>query len=237
MIFKCKACGGNLTYDVLTGRMRCAGCENTFTAGEIDKDNYTYFNATVCRCENCGAELITTDATEVTAFCSYCGTASVLTRRMERIKKPDYVLPFTVTKEQCKKAYLKEARRAPLAPDWMRDESSIDSFRGIYVPYWVYNIKLSGDFKASKWLSTERDGDYLVTQRQQYEGKLGGIAAGVTAMPASTQLSRDIAEHIGFTELTDLKEEFHPGYLAGFYADKAERVQNSVNTLIEHEAR
>lgn len=61
-------------------------------------------------CPSCGAELIC-DATTAATSCPYCGNPSVIPGQFSGILKPDFVLPFKLSKEDAiqalKKHYLK----------------------------------------------------------------------------------------------------------------------------------
>ena len=66
-------------------------------------------------CPSCGAELLC-DATTAATSCPYCGNPSVLPGQFSGILKPDFVLPFKLSKEDAikalKKHYLKKASAA-----------------------------------------------------------------------------------------------------------------------------
>ena len=53
---------------------------------------------TILRCQSCGAELAVS-GTEASTFCAFCGQPTVVSDRLEGWLKPDYIIPFTVTKE------------------------------------------------------------------------------------------------------------------------------------------
>lgn len=52
----------------------------------------------------CGGEILSTE-NAATGFCSFCGASTILDSRIAREKRPDYIVPFQITKEDCKKAY------------------------------------------------------------------------------------------------------------------------------------
>ena len=57
-------------------------------------------------CPSCGAELLC-DATTAATSCPYCGNPSVLPGQFAGILKPDFVLPFKLSKEDAIKALKK----------------------------------------------------------------------------------------------------------------------------------
>lgn len=77
-------------------------------------------------CPSCGAELLC-DATTAATSCPYCGNPSVLPGQFSGILKPDFVLPFKLSKEDAikalKKHYLKSLcchRPSPKPTIWRR---------------------------------------------------------------------------------------------------------------------
>lgn len=108
-MFACKNCGGNVIFDISSGQLACTYCHTLFdpyeyeektTDAEVEKD----FEATIFTCPQCGGEILSTDDTAA-GFCSFCGASTVLYSRIEKEHRPAYIIPFTKTKEDCKKAY------------------------------------------------------------------------------------------------------------------------------------
>ncbi|MBQ1641873.1 MAG: hypothetical protein II104_02355, partial [Oscillospiraceae bacterium] len=130
----CPGCGANLTFDISSQQMKCGYCGNIydpyrFDNMEKDADESLVFDVWVYNCPQCGAELMTTDETDATAFCPYCGNTSLLMDKMRKAKRPSYIIPFQITKEECKAAYLREAKKAVFTPSEYKKEELIDSFR------------------------------------------------------------------------------------------------------------
>ena len=69
----------------------------------------------VYSCPSCGAQLICEETTAATS-CPYCGNPTVIPEQFSGILKPDYILPFKLSKEdavsalkrikQCRERYL-----------------------------------------------------------------------------------------------------------------------------------
>ena len=66
-------------------------------------------------CPSCGAELLC-DATTAATSCPYCGNPSVIPGQFTGILKPDFVLPFKLSKEDAIKALKKHYLKKPLLP-------------------------------------------------------------------------------------------------------------------------
>ena len=236
MIVRCKTCGNHIRYDIELGRLFCDYCGNSYVPEELPDESPT-FDAVTYTCQSCGAQLITADDTEATAFCSFCGSASILTGRLNKIKKPDRILPFTVTKEQCRKIYLKKARNAFLAPAWLKQDSCVDSFRAIYMPYWMYTARAEGKIKK-KETYVYQDGDYEVTRSYNYS--TGWISETVASWmhDASIAFADDISESIGFDKIRETElQPFHQAFLSGFYADMADTGRITDRNTIQKAAK
>ena len=79
--FTCPDCGGGLTYDILSGEMKCDACGRRRRVSDLPREKAGGTMAvTAFRCPQCGAELLSAD-TEATAFCSFCGSDVVLQDR------------------------------------------------------------------------------------------------------------------------------------------------------------
>ena len=102
-------------------------------------------------------------STNLTAaeYCSYCGAFAVLEREKGSFRRGDCIVPFKKTKEEIKDLYAKTVAKKIYAPSAMRDPAFLDRFRGIYMPYWLYDVKLGPDIRFSA-KTTERDGNYEV---------------------------------------------------------------------------
>lgn len=154
-MYQCPNCGGRLKFDIPSQQMACEQCDAHFDPYAVSKENdaeeSTEYDVTVFKCPQCGGEILSTDNTAAN-FCSFCGASTILTSRLSKEKKPNYIIPFSKTKEDCKKEYKKMMKRAWFAPKELKDEKYIDGFRGIYMPYWAYHITQQGmiNLKASK---------------------------------------------------------------------------------------
>ena len=236
MIIKCKACGSNIRFDIASQKLHCDYCGNSYAPWDFEDEGDT-FDAVTYTCRNCGAELITTDNTEATAYCSYCGSSSILTGRLEKLKKPDRILPFRITKEKCREIYLKQAKKTFLAPKWLKEESCVDGFRAIYMPYWTYTVHASGRI-GEIVARSYRNGDYIVETTSKSSTEEFDTDVAGWSHDASTAFADDISETIGFDSVKESDMvPFHQGYLSGFYADMAEEAEQAHKEIAMSETR
>lgn len=169
------------------------------------------------RCPQCGAELYTADKTDITAVCSYCGGANILFDRMCRMRCPDYIIPFKLTKEDCVEQYRKETRRSFFTPRYMKTKTVADSFRAIYMPYWSFDIRQKGKTAIEGIGRSYREGDYSCKNYYDYTGYIDTTYRGI-AHDASRAFDDGISECLAPFDLTD-RVPFTPAFLSGFYAD------------------
>lgn len=225
-MYECPGCGANMKFDIASQQMVCAYCGNHAEPHSLQKEEDAVpddtFEATRFTCPQCGGEMISGDQ-DATAFCSFCGAANILTSRLVREKRPGYIIPFKKTKEDCKKAYARKMRWALFTPRQMRDPSYIDSFRGIYMPYWTYQLEQKGPvcFRGSK---SYRKGDYVYTKHYDLTGDMDTDYYGFS-YDASSTFYDNISEALAPFYVKD-QMEFTPAYLSGFYADIADVDQN-----------
>lgn len=221
-MYQCPCCGGRLIFDIPSQQLKCDHCSNSFNPYEISKEHDAQesveYDVTVFRCPQCGGEILSTDNTAAN-FCSFCGASTILTSRVTKELKPEYIIPFSKTKQDCKRAYKSMMRYALFAPGELKDEKFIDGFRGIYMPYWTYYIAQKGPvcLKGSK---SHRSGDYIYTDHYDITGDVDCYYKGLS-YDASSSFDDGISEIIAPYDVKNMKE-FTPSFLSGFYADTAD---------------
>ncbi len=118
-MFQCANCGGNLRFDIPTQKLLCDYCQSEYDCYDVSEHDNAgtseSYQVNVFTCPQCGGEIIGTDQSAA-EFCSYCGSSVVLEKKLRDEKRPSKIIPFQKTKEDCKKAYTKELRRALFAP-------------------------------------------------------------------------------------------------------------------------
>ena len=171
-------------------------------------------------CPSCGAELLC-DATTAATSCPYCGNPSVLPGQFSGILKPDFVLPFKLSKEDAIKALKKHYLKKPLLPSTFSKANHLEEIKGVYVPFWMYDGEASGSaqFHATT-IHTYTSGDYEITETSHYDvQRAGSIAFEKIPVDASSKMPDDYMDSIEPFDYADLKP-FSTAYLPGFLADK-----------------
>lgn len=221
-MYACKNCAGNVKFDIKSQKMHCDYCDAYYEPAEVEKESDTLdtecFDVTVFTCPQCGAEIMASE-NSAAEFCLYCGGSSILSSRIDREKRPDYIIPFKKTKEDCIQAYKKRMAKALFAPNELKDPQYLDKFRGIYMPYWVYRIKQEGAFnlKAKK---VSHSGNYEITKHYEIQGNLDAEYNGLSH-DASSYFADPTTECLAPYHNKDVIP-FTPALMSGFYADTSD---------------
>ena len=211
-----------LRFDIASQAMTCDHCGNDFEVEKLadstsnDADSEASYDVYVYVCPDCGGELAVDTKNDAIGFCPYCGGASMLYDRIRKEWKPDTIIPFMITREQCKENYLRKVKKNPFISSQYRNPELIESFRGIYLPYWYFEGRQDGQYclhetttgKTSKEVTTT-----VFEKNYQVAYTLSGIS-----FDASIGFDDHISEQLQPFD-TDGQTAFHPGYLSGFYAE------------------
>ena len=226
-MISCPNCGGNLKFDIASQHLACEHCHGQFNPYDFDsktsdaeeeKSYESDYEVTVFTCPQCGGEILSTD-NAAAGFCSFCGASTILYSRIAQEKRPNFIIPFKKTKEDCKNAYSARMRHAIFAPKELKDPKYIDSFRGIYMPYWAFYLTQKGNFSLPAHKEYRR-GDYMITDHYRLNGHVDAYYKGLS-YDASSSFSDNISEQLAPYDVKGMKA-FTPAYLSGFYADTAD---------------
>ena len=222
-MFACPNCGGNLKFDIPSQQLACEYCHtqaDPYSFEDKAEEGFEKldYEVTVFSCPQCGGEIVSTD-TSAAEFCSFCGASTILHSRLRNEKRPNYIIPFKQTKEDCKKAYSAMMKKAYFAPDALKNPKHIDSFRGIYMPYWAFYVTQQSPFEL-KGSRSKRRGDYIITDHFDLKGDINAYYKGLS-YDASSSFDDNISEKIAPYDVKGMKA-FTPAFLSGFYADTAD---------------
>lgn len=235
----CPTCGAALRFDIAEQKMVCDHCNSRFDPYAVgdnsDRDDAqtSSFDAFVYICPSCGAELVTTDRNDAVGFCQYCGGASMIFDKMRKEWRPDHIIPFQITKEQCKQAYVKEAKRFFVSRKYCNPEL-VEGFRGVYMPYWSYKGIMQGNFSINAKGARERVSHntyeipyYSVNGYSNY--MLDGFSRD-----ASLNFDDDLSESIAPYSYEG-QQTFTPAFLSGFYAESGNVNPHEYDAVITEE--
>ena len=169
-------------------------------------------------CTACGAHIAVNDV-EVSTFCSYCGQPTVVFDRIASTKKPKYIIPFSVTKEQAVEMIRSRLSMGDFIPEEIR-RFPVERVRGIYVPFWLYDLH----YRDRQYIRGKRDKkDYYFYRDAECEFRR-------LTLDASFPLNNESSQRLEPYHMENLKE-FTQEYLSGFYADQYDILPIQLNRL------
>lgn len=171
-------------------------------------------------CPSCGAELICDESTAATS-CPYCGNPTVVPGQFSGALRPDFILPFRLTKDDAVQALRAHYKGKPFLPKSFTSANHIEQIQGVYVPFWLFDGGAEGeaDYKAAN-SRTYKDDDYEITETDHYDVHRGGsIAFEKIPVDASSKMPDDHMDSIEPFDYTQM-QPFSTAYLPGYLADK-----------------
>lgn len=242
--YKCPCCGGAISFDSTTQKMKCPFCDtefdvetlkkydeqlkkdepdkitwNTSSGNEWTEDETTGMRVYVCN--SCGGQIVGDENTAATS-CPFCDNPVVMMGQLTGDLKPDYVIPFKLDKNVAKQRLLDHYQGKRLLPKVFKDQNHIDEIKGIYVPYWLFDadVDASVRYKGSRVTGAWSDADYDYTQISFFAVQRdGSISFQNVPADGSSKMEDDLMESLepyDFSEAVD----FQTAYLAGYLADK-----------------
>ena len=218
-----------LTYDIRSRLMLCDSCHGMWHVNELKDEGERKDQGTLDTveylCPSCGASVHSSQTT-ATSFCSFCGSEVVLTERLSSMRRPDRILPFRVTREECENIYRNKIKNSPYAPDFLLEQETIDHFRPVYIPYWRYSFHAEGVTEAT---GLKKYSDLSYNYVDTYDFRLScAVTVSHMIYDASTAFEDETAQKLNFItsessalslDDKDATLPFHPAYLCGMYAE------------------
>lgn len=252
---KCPSCGAKITFNPKNQKWDCEYCGSKFTLEEMKKYNNASSdkankktmpkkkldNLDVYTCKNCGAEVMADEATTAT-FCVYCGSTTILKDKIDNGIAPTKIIPFKKVKDDAVAAFKGLSKGRILMPKFFNKEENIEKITGVYIPFWTYDLKASGqiDFNATD-VKTWSDYNYRYTKTDRYLVKRNSsMEFNRILVDGSSRFDDDLMDSIEPFDFNDLVDYNH-AYLSGFLAEKydvdsntaVERANNrAMNTAI-----
>ena len=188
----------------------------------IDDDSDETMECSIYTCTSCGAELAI-NGVEASTFCSFCGQPTVVFNRVASQKKPKYIIPFSVTKERAISLIRERLNRGKYVPDAIKN-FEIERVRGIYIPYWLYNIY----YHDSQYLKgTVGSGKNSHTY---YYFREADCDFTMVTLDASEKLNDETSQRLEPFD-TGVMKPFSIEYLSGFYADTYDVNMNKLDRV------
>lgn len=229
MFYRCKNCGGNVTYHPEKKKMICESCGSEGSQQEIPQKE-------IHVCSNCGGQIETTKYT-LACRCPYCQTFHILEDQMEGAYRPQLLLPFGLDRHQAAEKLKKNFASKLFLPSDFCAASSIEKMEGIYVPFWMYDFHSHIHFEGEgDRVRSWREGDYEVTETRVYR-LIRDLEVDYDKIPVDASIAMedgwmDLLEPYEYGELHD----FVPKYLSGFRADVYEQDSDALKDRAEEKA-
>lgn len=233
---KCPACGANIKFNPKNQMWDCEYCGSKFSLEEMKKhDNasnekvnkkeenkkgQTLNGLDVYRCKSCGAEVIA-DTNTTATFCVYCGNTAILKEKITSGVAPSKIIPFKKVKEDAVEAFKNLSRGRPLMPKFFNNPKNIDKIKGVYIPFWAYDLSISGDicFRAED-ITSWSDYNYNYVKTDRYLSlRNSNMNFNKVLVDGSTRFDDDLMDSLEPFNLDEL-EDYNHAYLSGFLAEK-----------------
>lgn len=242
--YKCPCCGGAIGFDTQVQKMKCPYCDTEFemeTLRQYDEElkgdaeaedikwetgegnEWTEAETEGLRvyvCKSCAGEIVG-DETLAATLCPYCNNPVVMMGQFKGDLKPDYVIPFKLSKEKAMEGLKNHLKGKALLPKSFKSESRIKEIKGIYVPFWLFEADADARvrYKCTR-VRHWSDSNYNYTETKHYSvRRSGGIGFNRIPVDGSSKMADDLMESIEPFEFSDAVD-FQTAYLAGYLADK-----------------
>ena len=239
--YKCLCCGSPLVWNAEGQIWKCTSCDNTYSldtlqaaqqseqaaATQTDAINWKEYNVSEMitemvsyTCPSCGGEILV-DGTVAASRCPYCDNVAIMQPQVTGMVKPDYIIPFKLTKDDAKKALLKFYQGKKLLPDRFSEANHMDEITGIYVPFWLFDCETSADMAfdattVTKWRDSAYDNTKIDHYLLQRSGTLRFEKVPVDGSVRMDDAFMDAIEPYDYSDMVP----FNQAYLSGFVANK-----------------
>lgn len=267
MEYKCPNCGGCLEFDAVLQKLKCPYCESVFNISDFEDEtkssdgNGAFSKSSgmpniwseeelkhmyVYACRSCGGEIIG-DETLGATRCPYCGNTVVMKEQFSGNLRPDFIIPFSRTKEEAVTHLEKHVKKSIFAPKAYKSRESLEEIRGVYVPFWLYDTDAEFDmnYAARVMGRTWREGDFICQEYKDFHiNKAGIVDFKNVPVDASSKMADDLMDSL---EPFDMKEAvpFNPAYMAGYAAERYDvdqyqdegRLDTRIRDVVTHDIR
>ena len=237
----CKNCSHALVFNPNTQMLECSSCGSSFKPEDIEAeskesredlkaeaasevygtDDKSLMDCYIYTCSECGGEIII-NGTEASTRCVYCGNPNVVFSRIAKQKRPEFILPFSISKEQAVSLARKAVKKGFFVPREIKN-FDVDCCRGIYLPYWLVKAKYS-DAVVIK--GQVKQGKNSVTK---YFGRAGRLKFDNLPIDASKALCDESSAKLEPFNFFRLKP-FDEDYLAGFYSNVSDVTYSDIRS-------
>ncbi len=167
-------------------------------------------------CNSCGARVVTDKNTSAT-FCAFCGSPAMVGQRLTNEFRPQYMIPFKVSRQKAEEAFLKWAGRGKWTPFGFVSKENVKKLTGLYVPFWLFNIKAHIDVEGTAE-DVSYSGDKQITAHYEITRK-GDVEWKNIPLDGETRIDDKLMEAIEPFNFANMIP-YDYDYIPGFYADR-----------------
>ena len=167
-------------------------------------------------CNSCGARVVTDKNTSAT-FCAFCGSPALVGQRLTNEFKPQYMIPFKVSRQKAENAFLKWAGGGKWTPFGFVSKENVQKLTGLYVPFWLFDIKSHIDIEATAE-DVSYSGSYCTTKYYEVT-RQGDVEWKNIPLDGETRIDDKLMEAIEPFDFGKMIP-YDYDYIPGFYADR-----------------
>ena len=225
--FFCDYCSGEFDFDTVKNADVNADAEFDWGDYKENVSNETLDGTASYLCQSRGAEVVTDKVTAAT-HCPYCGNTIVMSENISGLVKPNGIIPFRIDKNKMKQIVKDYCRGHKLLPKNFLSDHKIEQIQGMYVPFWLYDCHADGSmgFDATR-IRSWSDARYHYTETSYYYVDCeGDMSFSRVPVDGSIRMGDPLMDSLEPFDFSDL-QEFAPGYLSGFVADRFDKDADS----------
>ena len=217
----CPGCGGSLRFDIAKQAMCCNQCGSEYAPERFrdEQRDEGWMETRAFRCPQCGAEIYTAGDTEATGTCLFCGSSVVFASRLSRFRRPEKLIPFRITREQCEEIYRNHLRKYRLIPSSLKQQETVSGFQPVYVPFWQYKLYSEGQSASFLGYQSYTKGNYRYDEKYRLITRVSADDES-TLYDASKAFEDETSDRLAFSPQDAVP--FRSCYLSGFYAQGAD---------------
>lgn len=233
----CPTCGDALRFDSAIKASVCRSCGNVYEPGTLNITGKLKFvdvnnaseeeeNKREYVCGSCGATVVTDENTAAT-FCAFCGSPSVMGRRLAKEFRPDTIIPFKIKREEAINKFTEWVKSNKYAPKDMLSKKTLSKITGLYVPFWLLNADCHAFVTGMGFMqeTANQRSAFSISRKMIFKVKN-------VPFDGSFKISNFLMNSIEPFDFSDLCP-YDDAYLPGYYADRYDRNALDLTEVID----